>query len=224
MPDSNGFIAIGDVHGCPQSLKALLGKLDEEELSARKIVFVGDYIDRGPDSKGVVDFLLGFRREHDCVFIRGNHEQMMLDAVDQGNMGPWMMNGAGDTLRSYGISRELKELPDSHMAFYRDTKLYYETEEYFFVHAGLSPGITIRQALEKESTIRQFLWERSHLAAPETAWEKTVVFGHTPKHEPVVRDRMIGIDTGCVYGSMGYGILTAALLPEVEFVQQACLD
>lgn len=224
MPESSAFIAIGDVHGCAESLKALVGKLDEQTLAERQIVFVGDYIDRGPDSKGVVDYLLEFRREHDCVFIRGNHEQMMLDAIEEGNMGPWMMNGAGDTLRSYGVSRELGEIPDDHLEFYRDTLLYYETEDYFFVHAGLSPGLTISQALEDESVIRQFLWERSHLTAPETAWEKTVVFGHTPKHDPVLRDNMIGIDTGCVYGSMGYGTLTAVLLPETEFIQQECLD
>lgn len=199
-------------------------KLDSTLKTDRRMVFIGDYIDRGPDSKGVVDYLLEFRNEHDCVFLRGNHEQMLLDAIDHDSYGHWMMNGGDTTLRSYDIKGRQAKFPEEHLTFYRETELYYDTEDYFFVHAGLSPAMTVAEALKAPDRERQFLWERSHLQAPETVWEKTVVFGHTPQQQPILRDRMIGIDTGCIYDSRGYGQLTAVLLPEVEFIQQQKLD
>lgn len=224
MAESPKYIAIGDVHGCAASLQALIDKLDAGELANRRIVFVGDYIDRGPDSKGVVDFLLRFREDHDCVFLRGNHEQMMLEGIETGNFANWMLNGGGATLDSYGDGRGVEAIPGEHMDFFEATRFYYDTPEYFFVHAGLSPVMSIRDALEDEERYGEFLWERSHLAAPETAWEKTVVFGHTPRPQPLRRPGMIGIDTGCVFDSRGMGTLTAVMLPEEEFVSQDCVD
>ncbi|WP_212747549.1 metallophosphoesterase family protein [Fodinibius saliphilus] len=216
------FIAIGDIHGCLRSMEALLEKL--ETYKDRKFVFVGDYIDRGPNSREVVDRLLDLRNEVDTVFLRGNHEQMLLDAVHKDKRSMWMMNGGRTTLQSYGIDNELAHLPDEHIQFYENTQMYYNTDNYFFVHAGLSPAKTISQSIKEEDEVKEFLWERSHLKTIETAWEKIVVFGHTPTREPVQRDMMIGIDTGCVYSRSGYGKLTAVKLPEVEFIQQDCLD
>lgn len=216
------YLAIGDVHGCSRSLEALLDKLTKYD--DRKYVFIGDYIDRGPDSKGVVDLLLDFRQQQDCVFLRGNHEQMLLDAIEYGDLNMWLMNGGRSTLESYQASNNQIDLSKEHLEFYRKTRLYYDTPEYFFVHAGISPAKTIRQCLEDEEEIKEFLWERSHLNAFETPWEKTIVFGHTPRPYPITKKKMVGIDTGCVYDSLGYGKLTAVLLPEVEFVQQTCLD
>jgi serine/threonine protein phosphatase 1 len=216
------FIAIGDIHGCARSMEAILDKL--EPYFDRTFIFVGDYIDRGPSSKEVVDLLIDFAESVDCIFLRGNHEQMLLDAFQKGDVRLWMMNGGRTTLQSYDVSVESPELPADHMAFYKDTQLYYDTDDYFFVHAGISPGKTIAQSLEDEDEMHEFLWERSHLNAFETPWEKKVVFGHTPRAEPLVKDKMIGIDTGCVYSSRGYGKLTAAKLPEEEFIQQNCLD
>ncbi len=92
------------------------------------------------------------------------------------------------------------------------------------MHAGLAPHRTIAETIENKEEHANFLWERSHLNAFETAWEKTVVFGHTPRPHPLRKDKMLGIDTGCVYESLGYGKLTAALLPEEKFIQQVCLD
>lgn len=216
------FIAIGDIHGCSQSIVALLEKLQDHD--DRKIIFVGDYIDRGPDSKKVVDHLLEFKQDHDCVFLRGNHEQMLLDAYEHNNLDLWLMNGGKSTLESYGATYDNLTLPEGHIDFYHSTKMYYDTDDFFFVHAGLSPAKTIADAVEDEAEVKEFLWERSHLNAFETAWEKTVVFGHTPRPHPIRKDKMIGIDTGCVYDSVGYGKLTAVLLPEVEFIQQKCID
>jgi len=216
------FIAVGDIHGCPQSMEALLEKLSD--YSDRTFVFVGDYIDRGPDSKRVVDLLIDFQKKQECVFMRGNHEQMLLDALDHGKYNLWLANGGKSTLNSYRASSNMTDLPGEHVEFYRNTKMYYDTENYFFVHAGLSPSNTIEQALEKDDEIQEFLWERSHLKVSETRWEKTLVFGHTPRRQPLKTGNMIGIDTGCVYSALGFGTLTAVLLPEEEFVQQDCID
>lgn len=216
------FVAIGDIHGCRQSMEALLKKL--ADYTERTLIFIGDYIDRGADSKAVVDFLLDYRKDVDTIFLRGNHEQMLLDAVDEGDVELWMMNGGRSTLKSYGTDARELNLPDDHLQFYRDTKMYYDTEDYFFVHGGLLPHRTIAESINNDTDDKEFLWERSHLNAFETNWEKTVVFGHTPRPHPIQKDKMIGIDTGCVYGSLGYGKLTAALLPEEEFIQQVCID
>lgn len=216
------FVAIGDIHGCLQSLNGLLKKLDH--YSEATFVFVGDYIDRGPDSAGVVDRLLDFRNEQDCIFLRGNHEQMLLDAYYNDQLDMWLMNGGKSTLASYDATYDHMEFPEEHLEFYKQTLMYYDTDDYFFVHAGLSPDKTIAESLQNEEEVQEFLWERSHLNAFDTAWEKTIVFGHTPRPHPIRKPKMIGIDTGCVYDSLGYGKLTAVVLPEQEFIKQICLD
>lgn len=203
-------------------MKALLEKL--EPYYDRQFIFVGDYIDRGPGSKQVVDYLLDFRHKVDCIFLRGNHEQMLLDAFRKGSNHMWMMNGGQETIKSYNPDGDSLTLPEAHKEFYENTQLYYDTEEYFFVHAGLSPGKTIAKSIEDEDELQEFLWERSHLNVFETPWEKTVVFGHTPRPKPIQKDKMIGIDTGCVFDRVGYGKLTAVKLPEEEFIQQTALD
>lgn len=216
------IVAIGDIHGCLKSAQALIEKL--EKYSERQFVFLGDYIDRGPDSKGVVDFLLDYREGQDCIFLRGNHEQMLLDAYYNNDLDLWLMNGGRSTLESYDARYNRLDIPESHIEFYEQTRMYYDTPDFFFVHAGLSPAKTIEQSLQDEGNIQDFLWERSHLNVFETPWEKTVVFGHTPRPNPIRKNKMLGLDTGCVYESLGYGKLTAAILPEVKFVQQSCLD
>ncbi|MDR8392384.1 serine/threonine protein phosphatase [Aliifodinibius sp. S!AR15-10] len=218
----NKFIVIGDIHGCLESLNALLGKL--AKYDDRTIVFIGDYIDRGPDSKGVVDLLLEYRQDHDCIFLRGNHEQMLLDAIRKDGVNLWLTNGGRSTLRSYGTNDRELDLPEEHIKFYYNTQIYYDTPDYFFVHAGLAPHKTIEESIANKKEHVEFLWERSHLNAFETSWEKKVVFGHTPRPHPLQKEKMLGIDTGCVYQSLGYGKLTAALLPEEKFIQQICLD
>lgn len=216
------YIAIGDIHGCFHSMKALLEKL--EPYYDRQFVFVGDYIDRGPGSKQVVDYLLDFREKVDCVFLRGNHEQMLLDAFHHNRKDLWFMNGGRATVESYEREGIEMKLPDSHIEFYENTRLYYDTEHYFFVHAGLSPARTIADSIKDKNEVQEFLWERSHLNAFETPWEKTVVFGHTPRPKPIQKENMIGIDTGCVFDRVGYGKLTAVKLPEEEFLQQTAID
>lgn len=217
-----GLIAIGDIHGCAKTLDVLLERLmpaPEDHL-----VFVGDYIDRGPDSKGVIERLLVLREEYECTFLRGNHEALMLEYLDQGIFARWRTNGGVATLQSYLDGTEQRtsprqiNLPEEHVAFVRDTQLYYDTPDFFFVHAGLKPTLTIEENLNRSGD-DVFLWERSHLKAPTLSWEKTVVCGHTPLQEPLNRDRLIAIDTGCVYYTHPHlGYLTAVRLPEREFV------
>jgi len=216
------IIAIGDIHGCLKTVKALWKKL--EPHSDHIHLFIGDYIDRGPDSKGVVDFLLKKKNERKCVFLRGNHEQMLLDALEKGDAYNWMLNGGDTTLKSYGDQVRVNEIPQDHIDFYTLTLPYYETDNYFFVHAGAPPHQTLKESKSDPEARKFFLWGREHLNAAETAWEKTVVFGHTPRSSPIKKNKMIGIDTGCVYNRLGYGKLTAVQLPEMKFFQQSSLD
>jgi serine/threonine protein phosphatase 1 len=218
-----GLIAIGDIHGCAKSFDALLQTLAPS--SDDHLLFVGDYIDRGPDSKGVIDRLLALQDEVECTFLRGNHEAMMLEYLDDGTFSLWRMNGGVSTLRSYTANGTSEiEIPDRHAQFVRDTKLYHETDDFFFVHAGLNPHRTIAENRAEEGE-RTFLWERGHLEAEEVAWEKAVVCGHTPQPTPINRNKLILIDTGCVYHMQpGMGRLTAVRLPERKFVDVAYAD
>jgi len=218
---SNQLIAIGDIHGCSQSLIALWKKL--ETYSDSTFIFIGDYIDRGPDSKGVVDFLLNAQEERDCIFLRGNHEQMLLDSLQSKRDYNWLLNGGDTTLQSYNADGA-EQIPEDHTELYRSTELFYETEEDFFVHAGVPPYQPIKKSIESDEFYDFFLWGRDHIDSFETPWEKTVVFGHTPRPQPIQKKKMIGIDTGCVYEKLGYGKLTAVILPDQKFIQQTSLD
>lgn len=212
-----GLIAIGDIHGCADSLDALLDRLDVQDDD--HLVFVGDYIDRGPDSKGVIDRLMELQEDVECTFLRGNHEALMLGYLDAGAFNLWRVNGGIQTLQSYMKNgRSEPDIPDEHADFVRDTKMYYETDDYLFVHAGLKPDLSVKENLE-EYDEEVFLWERGHLNAADYAWEKTVVCGHTPQAQPIDKENLILIDTGCVYHMQpGMGRLTAVRLPEREFV------
>lgn len=213
------LIAIGDVHGRLDALQELLDRLDPGPSD--QLVFIGDYIDRGPDSKGVIDRLLELEDEVSCVFLRGNHEAMMLDYLREGAWNLWRMNGGVETLDTYRVDGDV-EIPEAHERFVDRTELYYETDEFFFVHAGLKPDLTIDENLRRHDE-DVLLWERSHLSADELAWEKPVVCGHTPQPRPIDRPLLLCIDTGCVYASRyGQGALTAVRLPDREWIRVDC--
>ena len=209
-----GLIAIGDIHGCAATLDVLLARL--APTSDDHLVFVGDYVDRGPDSCGVINRLMGLRETHRCTFLRGNHEALMLDCYDYADCELWHANGGIATLQSYRTER--RSVFEAHVAFIRETVSYYDTPDFFFVHAGLDPARTIAENVSLFDD-EVFLWERSHLQVKEPPWEKPVVCGHTPHMEPLVRDRLLVIDTGCVYYNRpGFGRLTAIRLPERALV------
>lgn len=210
-----GHVAIGDVHGCLNTLQELLRQL--RPAADDHLVFVGDYIDRGPDSKGVIEFLLDLRERFECTFLRGNHEAFMIDYLDHGTLDQWRMNGGQETLASYTDSKRGLEIPEAHERFIRETGLFHDTPDFCFVHAGLRPEYTVAKNLEMNDE-SVFLWERNHLKATRNNWEKTVICGHTPVKEPVNEPRLINIDTGCVYHMhRNYGRLTGVRLPEREF-------
>jgi len=218
----NGYIAIGDIHGCAKTLKVLLERLDREFGTSRTYVFLGDYVDRGPDSKGVVETLIAFERTHPCVFLRGNHDAMLLSSHQGNFMLDWFDNGGDATMESYQHGDPEKKIPRNHIEFFINTRLFLDTERWLFVHGGIPTNISVAEAIADESLYSSFLWRRDHIGTTETKWEKTVIFGHTPVRTPITAESMIGIDTGCVYEN--YGKLTAVILPENEFIQQSRID
>lgn len=220
--DTEGYIAIGDIHGCAKTLQALLERLHSEFGTSRRYVFLGDYVDRGPDSKSVIDILIQFDKTHDCVFLRGNHDAMLLSSHKGRYMLDWYDNGGDATMESYQKGDPDKNIPRRHLKFFIDTELFLDTEHWFFVHGGVPTDRTIAESIKDESLYSSFLWRREHIEAEDNKWEKTVVFGHTPVRSPITGKNMLGIDTGCVYES--YGKLTAAILPENDFIQQKRID
>jgi serine/threonine protein phosphatase 1 len=183
------LLAVGDIHGCLEPLRRLLNLVQPKPQDT--IIFLGDYVDRGPDSRGVIDFLLKFARLFPkTVFLKGNHEAMFLDYLQGGPKSPFLQNGGISTLASYteGISPE-------HLAFLRDLRLYHQTEAHIFAHAGLLPGRPLPEQLEED-----LLWIREEFLRSDYDWGKTIVFGHTPWPEPLLKTNRIGLDTGAVYG------------------------
>ncbi|MCH8124051.1 MAG: serine/threonine protein phosphatase [Bacteroidetes bacterium] len=211
-----GLIAIGDIHGCARTLDGLLKILDVQ--SDDHLIFIGDYIDRGPDSKGVIDRLIALREERTCTFLRGNHEDLFLGYLDDGEYDIFAINGGIATLSSYMDPGGEMVIPQEHIDFVRNTEFYLDTEDFFFVHAGLRPDMTIAENMEEDNH-DVYLWERSHLKTETLLWEKTVVCGHTPVPEVVNKEQLINIDTGCVYHTHpAMGFLTAVSLPDRRFV------
>lgn len=213
--------AIGDIHGCARTFDALLDRL--ALTPDDHLVFVGDYTDRGPGSKAVIERLLVLEQESRdgtgprCTFLRGNHDQMMLDFIEHGEIDLWRANGGLDTLASYAVNRHV-EIPEAHHAFLARTRLYLDTQDFCFVHAGLNPRRSVAENL-RTGTAETFLWTREHLNVMERAWEKPVVCGHTPQPAPLDLPDLIGIDTGCVFAMHpDFGTLTAVRLPEREFI------
>jgi serine/threonine protein phosphatase 1 len=209
------YFAIGDIHGCLDKLRKLLGLIDVD-WENDTVVFMGDYIDRGPDSKRVVDYVLELRKKHEqVVCLKGNHEWMFLNYLDHREEQIYLANGGRDTLQSYGISPDEQDrrvkLPPKHLQFFETLLPCYETENYVFAHAGVRPGIP----MELQDPY-DLIWIRHEFFRSDHGLKKTVVFGHTPfKGEPFVGEKMIGIDTGAVYG----GALTCLELPAMKFHQ-----
>ena len=205
------IFAIGDVHGCVEELNVLLSYL-EQELGLDEhdaVVFIGDYIDRGPDSRGVVDRVIQVQKKiPDTITLKGNHEEMILSFLGFPGTGGGVFykNGGRETLLSYGItafnpgdSEEiLNALPSSHVAFYTNLDRMVVLEDYIFVHAGLSPMKSLESQIDDE-----IFWIRDEFIKNIHRFGKTVVFGHTPFKEILFHEPYkIGIDTGLVYKNM----------------------
>ncbi len=218
---SVGTWIIGDIHGCMDPLEAILSEIPEED----DLVFLGDYIDRGPEPRGVVERLL--RERHRAVFLRGNHEDAMLahfGRLDFAREHPELLGpdshwrranfGAGTTLQSYGLEPEdpWEALPPEHRSFFEALRFYYEHDEFLAVHAGLRIADSTDP---REQDPDDLFWIRWDWVSREAEWRgKFVYFGHFTSIQMFGRQRAsellhgqrsLGIDTGCGYG----GYLTA---------------
>lgn len=239
------YYAIGDVHGCAAQLDQLLDLITADALSradgrAWRIVMLGDYVDRGPDSKGVIERAMALD-DAGHVVLPGNHEQLMFHALAargehrESRVQDWWRNGGEQTLRSYGADarpegdvqaggeswRRLDCIPDAHCNFLltilEDRPVYHRDDHdgLFFVHAGVRPYDALA-----ETARDVFLWSRHprFMAADGALWVEglRVVHGHTPVEAPAVHAHRVGLDTGAVYGGrLSAGVFVDGALEEV---------
>ena len=218
LPPGRRVYAVGDVHGCADRLAALHDAIRvdlERRPMPAVVVHLGDLIDRGTDSAGCIRMvralaLPGAR----VVNLMGNHEAMLLDALDDARWAPhWLANGGDKALRSWGVDPASPPatwraaLPADDMAFIAGLALSHREGPYLFVHAGLRPGVPLA-----EQSREDMLWVRRPFLVYDGAWEDgvVVVHGHTPARAPERRANRIGLDTGAVVG----GILTCGVLEE----------
>ena len=231
-PDNTRLYAIGDIHGRADLLIEMhsMIRADAKDFDGRKqVIYLGDYIDRGLQSKQVVEMLIepqlsGF----DTVFLKGNHEQAMLDFLEypEATAG-WLSFGGRETLLSYGINvtfmplmkdmqnlaAELGEvLPDSHREFLEDGLLSFRSGDYYFVHAGIRPGIPL-----EDQHFEDQLWIRDEFIDSDADHGAVIVHGHTITPEPELTANRIGLDTGAFHS----GVLTCLVIdgPEQRLLQ-----
>lgn len=205
---SNRIFAIGDIHGCPDEVLYLLSHLEVNEGLSEEdtVVFLGDYIDRGPNSKEVVDVLIQCRlRYPKTLFLKGNHEDMLLDFLGfGGRLGQaFLYNGGLETILSYGLSvfdppqKIIESLPEDHLRFYRELNSIVMSGDFLFVHAGLHP---LRDLTAQNDG--DIFWIRDDFILNAHPFQKTVLFGHTPHSEVYAHlPYKVGIDTGLVFGN-----------------------
>jgi serine/threonine protein phosphatase 1 len=221
--------AIGDIHGRFDLLQTLHARIAEDARQAsparNHIVYLGDYVDRGLQSREVIDLLLDHPLEgFEAIHLKGNHEELMLRFLEDSRVGPgWFANGGGATLYSYGVRMlergtdterlsHLREqlqnsLPPRHLEFLRGLKLWHVEGGYLFVHAGIRPGVALEAQREED-----LLWIRELFLDDGSDHGRVVVHGHTIADHPEVRANRIGIDTG----AYATGVLTCLVLEGSE--------
>jgi serine/threonine protein phosphatase 1 len=211
LPDRVRIYAVGDVHGRADLLDQVLSRIDAD-LAAYpdcrpRQVFLGDYIDRGPSSRAVIDRLIKRARTHEIVCLKGNHETYVFEFLrNPAILADWRQLGGLETLMSYGLKPSMKadvteqlelakalaaSLPKHHRQFLRNLSNSFSCGDFFFVHAGVKPGIPLEQQREED-----LLWIRDDFLLCEHGFGKIVVHGHTPVLEPDMRPNRINIDTG----------------------------
>ncbi len=227
--DGRRVFAVGDIHGRNDLLEDLLDQIRDYAAAnpgrQNVLVFLGDYIDRGPDSKAVVDRLISLGRNGmagwQTVFLRGNHEQSLLNFLEDPMVyQQWRDFGGPATLLSYGVrpprfddedaffaARDelLARCPASHIEFYNSLVYMHEECDFVFVHAGIRPGVALNRQTE-----RDMLWIRDEFLMSDMLSDKIVVHGHTPAEMPVQKPNRLGLDT-CAHAT---GRLTAVILEE----------
>ncbi|WGF88905.1 metallophosphoesterase family protein [Marinivivus vitaminiproducens] len=231
IPPDMCVYAVGDVHGRADCLTAVRDLIQQDSAAlpagtTKVVVYVGDFIDRGPDSSAVLDLLIdepmpGFHAVH----LVGNHDAWLLGFLEDSSVGEsWLRHGGDATLRSYDIAvadaaeeedalqtlqAQLRErLPAAQLDFLESLDLYYELGDYLFVHAGIRPGVPLGDQQPED-----LLWIREPFLSSGESAGRVVVHGHTITNEPVVRSNRIGIDTGACWT----GKLTALVLDGTSF-------
>jgi serine/threonine protein phosphatase 1 len=219
LPDGLRIYAIGDIHGRADLLQAVLLQIDADRTlyptRRASVVFLGDYIDRGPASREVLDILLDYEQARQAVFLKGNHDTFLHRFLsDPAFLEEWRLCGGLETLVSYGLTPSInpdaheqmyladelaKCVPKRHLQFLESLNLSFSSGDFLFVHAGIRPGIPIGKQMEGD-----LLWIREEFLSCEQRFEKYVVHGHTPVPAPDVRSNRINIDTG----AFATGLLT----------------
>jgi len=200
------LIAIYDIHGNYDQLYRVMQNINPNPTKD-KFIFGGDYIDRGPKSREVIQFLIDFSKFHNCVFLKGNHEDMFLGFLgfnERYSDRDFLHNGGMQTLESYGLSNDphsndlAARMSPKHLAFLQNLQTYHEDRGFVFVHAGLYPG----ESDPAESSEYERLWIQGLFLEYEGGWDgKTVVYGHTSEQQSVnfKKDR-INMDSAAAYG------------------------
>jgi len=219
MNNISQVFAIGDIRGCKNLLEKIHKK--SEKIEGNKIlIYLGDYLDRGYKVTETIDTIINFKpKDFKRVFIRGNHEQMLLDFVNDKpeSLTMWLYNGGDKTLKSYcgkKISDDLsnsssrkrqirekfiKSLPKEHLHFYNNLQFSYTWKDYFFVHAGIDPSRPLSKQRKTD-----MIWTRtSKFLASNQPFEKMIVHGHTPNKNVEKKLNRINLDTGAVYSEYG---------------------
>jgi len=237
-PSTGGRLvyAVGDTHGHTDALRPLLRELADDVARSRPaerplLVFLGDYVDRGPDSRGVIDTILALEADgpFEVVCLKGNHEAALLRVLVDDDFAPnWIGNWGQATLRSYGVAvprfgHEAAEagrvqadlaaaLPPRHRDFLRRCVMSMTVGDYLFVHAGVRPGVPLDAQDDND-----LMWIRYDFLESAEDFGKVVVHGHTPSDRPELKANRIGIDTGVYYS----GVLTAVRLESADqsFIQ-----
>ena len=219
LPDGIRIYAVGDIHGRADLLKGVFGAIDHHLARAGPAralhVFLGDYIDRGPASREVVDLLIERGRRHESLFLKGNHEAFLFEVLqDASKLEAWKDYGGFQTLMSYGLAPSLKpdadeqnqlvqglvnSMPPDHRRFFGRLRPSFVCGDFFFVHAGVRPGVPLRSQHEDD-----LLWIREEFLESEEDFGKVIVHGHTPVTKAEIRPNRINIDTG----AYATGILT----------------
>lgn len=235
LDDQTLVYAIGDIHGRADLLENLLGRIDQDAtgfLGEVHMVFLGDYIDRGFQSRQVIDILLSDRLDaYQTHFLKGNHEDAILSFLSDAEFGPkWAAYGGRETMVSYGVKPPrsmtlnhewetahndfLKRFPNAHQLFFRGLPTRVKIGGYGFVHAGMRPGRSF-----DEQNDYDLMWIRDEFLRADAAFDVKVVHGHTPTDAPYIDDRRINVDTGAYFT----GRLTAVKLTgqSVEFISTA---
>jgi calcineurin-like phosphoesterase family protein len=220
LPEERLLVAVGDLHGRLDLLERLWVQIEAvARVSAarqRTIVFLGDYVDRGLQARELIDRLLQGFPGFEAIFLKGNHDETLLQFLDDPKLGEvWRNFGGVETLRSYGVEHRpgsdwaqtraefAARLPAEHLQFFQRLQLHYACGDFLFVHAGVKPGVMLEHQSEHD-----LLWIRHEFLDSSMSFGRIVVHGHTPEREPVVKPNRIGIDTGAYMT----GTLTALVL------------